>query len=74
LGEAFVEAVDAAIDRILILEFPDACPVVQRDARRFLVERFPYCLYYRVEGDGVIVVALMHAARDPERRRQRLRG
>ena len=62
---------EAAIDRIL--EFSGASPVAHRDARRHLIERFPYCLYYRVEGDGVVVIALMHAARDPERRRGRLR-
>lgn len=72
LGEAFVQAVDAAI--ACILEFPNACPAVHRGARRYLIERFPYCLYYRIEGDGVIVVALMHAARDPERHGLRLRG
>ena len=70
LGEEFVGAVEAAIDRIL--EFPCACPPAHRDARRYLVERFPYCLYYRLEGDGVVVIALMHAARDPERQRGRL--
>jgi plasmid stabilization system protein ParE len=72
LGQAFVQAVDAAIARVL--EFPDACPAGHRDARRYLVERFPHCLYYRIEGDGVIVVTLMHAAKDPERHGRRLRG
>jgi plasmid stabilization system protein ParE len=70
LGEEFVGVVDAAIDRIL--EFPGACLIAHRDARRYLLERFPYCLYYRVEGDGVIVIALMHAARDPEHWQSRL--
>ncbi len=72
LGEAFIRAVDAAIARIL--EFPEACPAAHRDARRYLMERFPYCLYYRVEGDGVIVVALMHAVMDPDRHGRRSRG
>ena len=71
LGRAFVQGVDAALSRIL--EFPDAGPMMHRDARRYLLERFPYCLYYRTEGDGVVVVALMHAAQDPERGRKRLR-
>ena len=57
-----------------VLEFPTAYPVDYRDARRILVERFPYCLYYRAQGDAIVVVACMHAARDPETRRKRLRG
>jgi plasmid stabilization system protein ParE len=57
-----------------ILAFPDAYPFDYRDARRFLVERFPYGLFYRVEGDSIVVVACLHAARDPERRRRRLRS
>ena len=64
LGEEFVLALEDGIDRIR--EYPFANPPVHRDARRYLVTRFPYCLYYRVVGDGLIVVALLHAARDPE--------
>jgi plasmid stabilization system protein ParE len=46
--------------------------VVHRETRRYLIERFPYCLYFRLEGDGVIVIALLHASRDPEVHRDRL--
>ena len=72
LGAEFIDAVDAAI--ALVLDFPDAHPVVHRDARRYLLSRFPYGIYYRVEGKGVIVVSCLHAARDPRRTRRRLRG
>ena len=70
LGGAFASAVERAVDHAL--SFPEAYPVVHRDARRYLIERFPYCLYFRAEGDGVIVVALLHASRDPETHRGRL--
>ena len=72
LGEEFVQAVQAALDRIL--EFPAASPVAHRDARRYLIERFPYCLYYREVGEGLVVVALLHAARDPELPPRRIAG
>lgn len=72
LGDEFIAAVDAAMASILA--FPDAYPVVHRGARRVLLERFPYGLYYRVEGKRVVVVACMHAARDPRRWRSRLDG
>jgi hypothetical protein len=40
--------------------FPAAYPVDYRDARCFLIERFPYCLHYRLENDTVVVVSCLH--------------
>jgi toxin ParE1/3/4 len=70
LGAEFVLAVEAAIASVVA--FPDAHAVVHRHVRRFLVERFPYGLFYRLDRDGVIVVACLHAARDPQLRQSRL--
>jgi toxin ParE1/3/4 len=70
LGGQFLRAVRSALDQIL--EFLEAFSPVHRDARRHLVERFPYCVCYRHVGEGVVVVALLHAARDPELRQTRL--
>ena len=64
LGIELVLAVEAAI--AAALAFPDAHPVVHRDARRILLQRFPYSLFYRLDRDGVILIACVHAARDPE--------
>lgn len=72
LGNEFIAAVDTAVASILA--FPEAYPVVHRGARRVLLERFPYGLYYRIESTRVVVVACMHAARDPRRWRSRLDG
>jgi len=72
LGKEFIAAVEAAV--VSLLAFPEAYPVVHRGARRVLLERFPYGLYYRIEGARVVVVACMHAARDPRRRDARLAG
>ena len=71
LGTDFLDAVESAVDSVAA--FPTAYPVEYRDARRFLLERFPYCVYYRVAGDGVIVLACLHAVRNPIRIRRRLR-
>jgi plasmid stabilization system protein ParE len=71
LGDDFLDAFEGAVDSVAA--FPTAYPVQYRDVRRFLLERFPYCLYYRVASDGVIVLACMHAVRSPIRIRRRLR-
>lgn len=72
LGHEFLVAVRAATDSIEA--FPDASAIVHRDTRRFLVERFPYVLFYRTEGSAILVVACLHAARAPEARARRLGG
>lgn len=33
--------------------------------RRALVHRFPYAVYFAVEDDVVVVLAVLHASRDP---------
>ena len=65
LGLEFLGAFRAAITRIL--ESPRAYPVFLRETRRVRLKRFPYGLFYRVYADTVVVVACMHAKRDPRR-------
>jgi plasmid stabilization system protein ParE len=64
LGDQFLAALTLTRDRIL--EHPEAFPVLHRDTRRALIpRRFPYGLLYRVYDDAIVVVACMHAKRDP---------
>lgn len=70
LGDAFLAALTSLRNRVL--EDPEAYPVVHRDTRRALIpHRFPYGLFYRIHGDAIVVVACMHARRDPRRWRSR---
>jgi plasmid stabilization system protein ParE len=72
LGARFVEAVDSAL--VPVLAFPDSCEAFERDTRRCLVEHFPFEIFYRVDGNLVVVVACMHATRDPEAVLRRVGG
>ena len=36
------------------------------DIRRFVLNRFPYKLLYAIEGEVVVIVAVMHQHRHPE--------
>ncbi len=65
LGEEFLSAVRIAME--LVESHPEQFPVVHRQTRRVLLRRFPYGLYYRIFDDQIIVVACMHARRDPRR-------
>jgi len=46
---------------------PVQWPFYYRDFRRLLTRRFPYKLFYRVEGDHVIVFRILHAKRKHQR-------
>jgi len=63
LGEEFLAEVKAT--ERLVLERPEAYPVVVRQTRRALVHRFSYGLFYRVLGDTVVFVACFHTSRNP---------
>lgn len=69
LGLEFTRAVQACI--ATVRRDPEAFPVVHRDVRRALLRRFPYGLYYRVEEDGIVLLACFHASRDPKDWRSR---
>ena len=64
LGRDFVRRIDDAI--ALALERPLAFQIVHRTFRRVLLHRFPYALFYHAGDDRIIVVAVLHQARDPE--------
>ena len=71
LGHEFREAVDAVFVRIA--DNPLAYPDRYRGARRALLRRFPYALWYRVLESFVVVLACVHGKRDPRMIRARLR-
>jgi plasmid stabilization system protein ParE len=70
LGEEFLSCVDACI--AAILRMPELQAIVHKQYRRALVRRFPYAVFYEYEADTVTVYSIFHAARDPEKWRQRL--
>jgi plasmid stabilization system protein ParE len=65
LGHEFLAAARSSIEAIA--DHPLGYPVVLRNTRRALLRHFPYCLYYRVYGNTIVVVACMHGRRNPQR-------
>jgi len=63
LGSRFEAAVERTLE--MISASPVSFPVVHRDVRRALVRRFPYGLFYRIRGETIHVLALLHSRRDP---------
>lgn len=66
LGEEFLAALSALRGRIA--DEPSAFPILHRETRRALIpRRFPYGVFYRVYDDVIVIVACLHARRDPRR-------
>jgi len=64
LGEEFLGAVEASFDAIQ--EFPEMFAPLHGEVRRAVVSRFPYAVFYRIEPKRVVVLAVLHMARDPK--------
>ena len=71
LGVEFIERVDQAIERIGLN--PLGYQAVSGDTRRVNIEQFPYSLFFKIKND-VVVVACLHAGRDPRLARERTAG
>ena len=69
LGDEFLLAVQSA--QLVLSERPEAFPALHRQTRRALLKRFPYSLYYRIYAERIVIVACMHARRDPKRWQRR---
>jgi plasmid stabilization system protein ParE len=46
---------------------PESFPVAFRQARRGLLKRFPYAVYFRIKDDCISVIAVLHTSRDRDR-------
>jgi toxin ParE1/3/4 len=65
LGDELLAEIARAIR--LLAEQPERRPIYYNGFRRLLTHRFPYKIFYRVEGDRVIVFRILHAKRDHRR-------
>ena len=50
---------------------PDRHPECYRDIRRAFLARFPYKIFYLIEGGSVIVLRVLHGRQDHVRRMKR---
>jgi toxin ParE1/3/4 len=66
----FAGEIDDAIE--LITASPHRWPAAERDARKFLLRRFPYAVIYREKGSNIQVLAIAHGHRRPGYWKKRL--
>jgi plasmid stabilization system protein ParE len=70
LGHTFKHEVQRTLQRVK--EFPSAWTPLSESIRRCQTRRFPYAILYQIDGNEIIVVAVMHLHRDPKEWRDRL--
>lgn len=69
LGGQFLDRVQATL--AAIAGQPTAYTAVHDSVRRALVKRFPFGVFYTIEDDGVVVIAVLHGSRHPRAWRER---
>ncbi|MEX2534497.1 MAG: type II toxin-antitoxin system RelE/ParE family toxin [Trueperaceae bacterium] len=70
LGHDFLDELLVALSAMA--DAPLMYPLVHRETRRQLMKRFPFGIYYRVEDSLIVVLAVMHGSRDPNRWKTRI--
>lgn len=63
LGERFLNDFQEAISKIQ--EAPGIWQRLENDLHRYLMPRFPYGIYYRVEGGDLRILVVKHHSRHP---------
>lgn len=63
LGLEFAEEVYSAIGRVL--KYPAASPEISRNARRCLINRFPYGVIYQENGGHIRIIAIANLHKKP---------
>lgn len=64
LGVEFLDEVERTVRRILLN--PHAWTKVSENHRRCRTRRFPFGLIYAIEGETIVISAVMHLSRHPD--------
>jgi len=63
LGEKFVTEVERCLN--IIKTNPLAYPVTKQNVRKAVIIKFPFSILYRVDGNVIYILAVMHQKREP---------
>ena len=63
LGSDLLLCVEAIFERIK--RNPNQYRILFKNIRRVTVQRFPYCIYYVIQNNSVVVLAVLHARKNP---------
>ncbi|MGH9963138.1 MAG: type II toxin-antitoxin system RelE/ParE family toxin [Pyrinomonadaceae bacterium] len=64
LGEEFLSALESTFRSIE--QFPEMFARVHEDVRRAIVTQFPFAVFYLIEPKRIVILRVLHMARDPK--------
>lgn len=64
IADSFFKNINQSL--AVIKRNPYSFPIVYRNVRKYVVNKFPFVIYYITEDSSVIVVAMFHTSRNPE--------
>ena len=64
LGDEFVAAIRSTLRNVEL--HPQIFVSVHGDVRRAIIPRFPFAIFYLVEPRRIVVLRVLHTARDPK--------
>ena len=70
LGLQFLQQLRSAYQRIQ--EHPDSYQELRSGIRRVLTRQFPYAVFFSIEDDTIVILAVLHTARDPDEWQKRI--
>ena len=70
LGENFLLCFEEGLSRVS--RNPDAYSVIYKEIRRILIHRFPFAVFFIEGEERIIVLAVLHARRNPKAWKGRL--
>lgn len=70
LGERFIYEMRIGLRHIT--KYPEAWPKTRSNVRRYKIKSFPYLIFYLIEVDVIVVVAVMNSSQNPDQLSNRL--
>ena len=70
LGYEFLDEIKKTLQ--VMADNPEIFQVIYKDVHRAVVQRFPFVIYYQVEEETIVVLAIIHASRNPHDWKKRL--
>ncbi len=64
VADAFFKKINLGLENIR--KQPTAYPVVYKSVRKYVVQKFPFVIYYQIEGAVIQVLAIFHTSRSPK--------
>ena len=59
----FIESLNIAFN--LIMDNPKTFPIVKTNIRKYIMKKFPFCIYFIDKNDKIYILAVFHTKRNP---------